>query len=197
MRADYAIILDANILAESAISDLFLRLSEEPRLISPRWTAEIWAEARRTMISRLGWPAEVTESRIAAAQATFPEAMVEDYEGFVAKCTNDPKDRHILAAAIRARVETIVTMNVKHFKEADLAPWGITAAHPGEYLNVLYDHDEGVVVSVLHRMAELRKKTLIEMLSRLSAGIPAFTSHVALNLGLEVPPYSSAAWRNS
>jgi len=197
MRADYAIILDANILAESAISDLFLRLSEEPRLVSPRWTAEIWEEARRTMISRLGWPANITDSRIAAAQATFPEAMVEDYEGFIDRCTNDPKDRHILAAAIRAKAETIVTMNVKHFKEADLAHWGITAAHPGDYLKVLYDHDEGVVVSVLHRMAELRQKTLVEMLSRLSAGIPAFTSHVGSDLGLEVPPYSSVDWRNS
>ena len=196
MRADFAIVLDANILAESAISDLFLRLSEEPRLISPRWTDEIWEEARRAMVSKLGWPEEIAASRIAAAQATFPEARVTDYEGFIEKCTNDPKDRHILAAAIRAKVETIVTMNVRHFKEADLAPWGITAAHPGEYLKVLYDHDEGVVVSVLHRMAELRKKTLIEMLSRLSAGVPSFTSHVASDLGLEVPAYSPPMWRN-
>jgi hypothetical protein len=90
MRADFPIILDANILAESATSDLFLRLSEEPRLVSPRWTEEIWEEARRTMVVRLGWPEETTDSRI--------------------------------AAAIRAKVETIVTMNVKHFKAADLAP---------------------------------------------------------------------------
>jgi len=197
MRADFAILLDANILAESAISDLFLRLSEEPRLISPRWTGEIWTEARRAMVSKLGWPEAIADSRIAAAQAAFPEAMVADYEGFIEKCTNDPKDRHILAAAIRAKVETIVTMNVKHFKVADLAPWGITAAHPGDYLKVLYDHDEGVVVSVLHRMADLRKKTLIEMLSRLSAGVPAFTSHVASDLGLEVPTYSPPEWRSS
>jgi len=197
MRADFAIILDANILAESAISDLFLRLSEEPRLISPRWTGEIWTEAHRTMVSKLGWPEGIADSRISAAQATFPEAMVTDYEGFIEKCTNDPKDRHILAAAIRAKVETIVTMNVKHFKVADLAPWGITATHPGDYLKVLYDHDEGVVVSVLHRMAELRKKTLIEMLSRLSAGVPAFTSHVASDLGLEVPNYTPSDWHSA
>lgn len=193
MRADYAVVIDANILAESAISDLFLRLSEEPRLISPRWTVEIWAEARRTMVTRR--PEDITDSRIASAQATFPEAMVDDYAGFLERCTNDPRDRHILAAAIRAKVETIVTMNVKHFKATDLATWGITASHPGDYLKVLYDLDEGVVVSVLHRMAELRKKTLLEMLSRLSAGVPAFTTHVALDLGLEVPPYSPSNWR--
>jgi predicted nucleic acid-binding protein len=195
MRADFPIVLDANILAESAISDLFLRLSEEPKLVSLRWTEKIWEEARRALVSKLGWPEETADSRIAAAQANFPEAMITDYEGFIEKCTNDPKDRHILAAAIRGKVETIVTMNVKHFKEADLVPWGVTASYPGEYLKVLYDLDEGVVVSVLHRMAAVRKKTLIEMLSRLSAGIPSFTAHVAADLGLEVPPYAPDSWR--
>lgn len=194
MRADFAIVLDANILAESAISDLFLRLSEEPRLVCPRWTAEIWEEARRTMVSKLGWPEGITDSRIAAAQAAFPEAMITDHECFIEKCKNDPKDRHILAAAIRGRVETIVTMNVKNFKEADLAPWGVTAAHPVDYLKVLYDLDEGVVVSVLHQMAQIRKKSLVEMLTRLSAGVPSFTAHVASDLGLEVPAYSPPAW---
>lgn len=195
MRADFAIVLDANILADSALSDLFLRLSEEPRLVCPRWTEEIWKEARRAMVARLGWPEAIADSRIAAAKATFPEAMVIDFEGFIEKCTNDQKDRHILAAAIRAKVETIVTMNVRHFREADLAPWGVIASHPGEYLKVLYDLDAGVVVSVLHRMAEIRKKTLIEMLSRLGAGVPTFSAQVASDLGLEVPSYSAPAWR--
>lgn len=196
MRADFTVVLDANVLADSTISDLFLRLSEEPRLLSPRWTEEIWAETKRTLIAKLGWPEETTDSRIKAAITTFPEAMISDYEAFIEQCTNDPKDRHILAAAIRAKVETIVTMNVKHFKSVDLAPWGVTAAHPGDYLKVLYDLDEGVVVSVLHKMADIRSKSLTEMLSRLSVGVPTFTIHVASDLGLEVPPYSRPDWRS-
>ena len=189
------VVLDANVLAEATISDLFLRLSEEPRLVSPRWTEEIWAETRRTLITKLGWPEGTTDSRIEAAKTTFPEAMISDYEAFIEQCTNDAKDRHILAAAIRAKVETIVTMNVRDFKAVDLAPWGVTAAHPGDYLKVLYDLDEGVVVSVLHQMAEIRSKSLTEMLSRLSLGVPVFTTHVASDLGLEVTPYSRPEWR--
>jgi predicted nucleic acid-binding protein len=195
MRADFTVLLDANVLAESAISDLFLRLSEEPRLICPKWTHEIWEETHRTLINKLNWPEATAASRIKAAQEAFPEALIEDFEGFIEKCTNDPKDRHILAAAIRAKVETIVTMNVKHFKSEDLEPWGVTAAHPGDYLKVLYDLDEGVVVSVLHRMAELRGKSISDMLSRLSAAVPTFTAYVASDLGLEVPPYSRPEWR--
>ena len=195
MRADFTVLLDANILEESAISDLFLRLSEEPRLICPKWTHEIWDETHRNLINKLNWPEATAASRIQAAQEAFPEALIEDFEGFVDKCTNDPKDRHILAAAIRAKVETIVTMNVKHFKPEDLEPWGVTASHPGDYLKVLYDLDEGVVVSVLHRMAELRGKSISDMLSRLSAAVPTFTAYVASDLGLEVPPYSRPEWR--
>lgn len=56
MRADYPVLLDANVLAEEAVSDLFLRLAEEPRLLIPRWTETIWDETLRTLIHKLGWP---------------------------------------------------------------------------------------------------------------------------------------------
>ena len=86
-------------------------------------------------------------------------------------------------------------MNAKHYKKADLSASGITATHPGEYLKSLYDLAAGVVVSVLYRMAEIRKKDLIAILSRLSAGIPDFTRHVVTDLGLDVPPYTPDSWR--
>ena len=56
MRADYSVVLDANVLAESSLSDLFLRLSEGPRLLLPKWTDEIWQESERTMLNVLKWP---------------------------------------------------------------------------------------------------------------------------------------------
>lgn len=147
------------------------------------------------MITKLGWPEVTTESRISAAQMAFPEAMVSVFESYIDRCTNDPKDRHILAAEIHAKAECIVTMNAKHYKKADLSAWGITATHPGEYLKSLYDLAAGVVVSVLNQMTEIRKKVLIAMLSRLSAGIPDFSRHVAADLGLDVPPYTPDSWR--
>lgn len=39
----------------------------------------------------------------------FPEAMISGYEPLEAAMTNDPKDRHVLAAAIRGRADVIVT----------------------------------------------------------------------------------------
>ncbi|WP_206069184.1 PIN domain-containing protein [Kocuria sp. KD4] len=42
-------------------------------------------------------------------------ALVENYESLVPAMTNDPKDRHVLAAAVRSRAELIVTSNQKDF----------------------------------------------------------------------------------
>lgn len=189
MRADYPVILDANVLAEEAVSDLFLRLAEEPRLLIPRWTERIWDETRRTLIHKLGWPLGITDSRIAAAQEAFPDSMIDDFESFIVQCGNDPKDRHILAAAIRSNTETIVTVNVRHFREEHLVPWGVSAVLPGDYLRILYDLDAGVVVSVLHQMAYKRSYSLEQLLSRLSVHAPTFSKHVAHDLALDVPPF--------
>ncbi len=74
------------------MSDLFLRLSEEPRLLLPRWTDEIWDEVRRTWVGQLDWPVEIADRRIAAATDCFPEALIRGYERFLPLCENHPKD---------------------------------------------------------------------------------------------------------
>jgi predicted nucleic acid-binding protein len=197
MRADYSVVLDANVLAESSLSDLFLRLSEGPRLFLPKWTDEIWQEAERTMLNVLKWPQGTITSRIKAAKEAFPEAMITDYQVHLPRCRNDPKDRHILAAAIHGQVETIVTMNVRHFKAADVEIWGGSIAHPDEYLKTLYDLDKAVVVQVLNDMANRRRKPIEQMLSRLSAPVPEFAKKVGRELQLTVPPYDPGTYRNS
>jgi hypothetical protein len=46
----------------------------------------------------------------------------------------DPNDRHVVAAAIRARAQLIVTFNLKHFPADELAAWDIEAKHPDDFL---------------------------------------------------------------
>lgn len=197
MRADVPVILDANVLAEAALGDLFLRLSEEPRMVVPKWTEEIWAEVNRTMVSKLRWPADLAEQWCRCAQEAFPEAMVTDYEPFVSECSNDQKDRHILAAAIRSNSETIVTMNVKHFRTEHLERWGVTAVHPDEYLMVRYEHKAAVVVNVINAMAKKRKKPMSQMLSRIGAPAPKFAAQVGNDLEIDVPRYNPSAYREA
>lgn len=46
----------------------------------------------------------------------------------------DPKDVPILASAIRAGAEFLVTGNVRHFGSLDLETHGVSAVHPGLFL---------------------------------------------------------------
>ena len=56
------------------------------------------------------------------------------YEGLIPSLTNDEKDRHVLAAAVHVQARRIITFNLKHFPERALAPYGITAQGPDEFL---------------------------------------------------------------
>ena len=195
MRADFPVVLDACILVEAAVSDLFVRLSEEPRLLLPKWSEAIWEETHRTWTAKLGWPDELAHSRMSAAVTAFPEAMIEGFEHVIPVCTNHPDDRHVLAAAIHAKVETIVSFNVKDYTPESLAPWGINAAHPADYLKVLYDHDPAVVTSVLHAMAARATRTMPEMLARLAWYVKPFSEHVASAQAIELPEIAPSDWR--
>ena len=51
----------------------------------------------------------------------------------------DPGDRHVLAAAVFAGCDLIVTHNLKHFPKAVLAAFDIRAQHPDEFLTDLLE----------------------------------------------------------
>jgi len=146
-------------------------------------------------VDKLGWPKQLAESRISAAKEAFPEAMVSGFEHVIEACTNHPDDRHVLAAAIHSKTETIVTFNVKDYKPEALDPWGINAAHPADYLKVLYDHDPAAVTNALHAMAAKAKRTMPEMLSRLAWYVRPFSEHVANAQSIDLIEIPPSEWR--
>lgn len=182
-------VLDANLLAESTVSDLYLRIAESTDAYSPVWTETILEETLRTFTGKLGWPESMAVSRLNALRAAFPDAKVIGFESHIADCTNDPKDRHILAAAIQAEAKTIVTLNIKHFRPDDLAPWGVTACHPADFLIEVLDSHRSDIDRILEEMSKSRNRTMVELLSRLSATIPKFADRMAELKGISYPPY--------
>jgi len=60
--------------------------------------------------------------------------MVTGYDSLIDGMTNDPKDRHVLAAAVRANAEVIVTFNLRDFPEPALKPYDILTVHPDDFL---------------------------------------------------------------
>jgi hypothetical protein len=66
------------------------------------------------------------------------DALVAGYEGLIESLTlPDPDDRHVLAAAIHAGADVIVTFNLADFPPHKLARHGIEAQHPDTFLSWL------------------------------------------------------------
>lgn len=67
--------------------------------------------------------------------AAVRDCLVTDYGRLVDTVKlPDPDDRHVVAAAIRARAQLIVTFNLKDFPGDELATWDLEAKHPDDFL---------------------------------------------------------------
>jgi hypothetical protein len=65
----------------------------------------------------------------------------------------DVNDAHVVAAAIRAGAQAIVTFNLKDFPDHDLAAWDIEAKHPDEFVMDSLDLAPGVIVKCVTEQA--------------------------------------------
>jgi predicted nucleic acid-binding protein len=187
-RANYRVVLDACVLANHGVCDLFLRLAERPRLYSAIWSQCILEETTRTQVSKLKWPRELADHWRSEVMRYFPESLVDDVSCLEPLLVNEVKDRHVLAAAIRAGASTIVTFNLRDFSSTSLEPWGIHAVHPADCLITLHTIAPDVVVAKLGEMVRDRQikdpgLTPQGYLAKLARSVPAFAAHVADSLG--------------
>lgn len=143
--------LDTCVPYPAYLCDTLLRLAEA-EAYRPLWSADVLVELRRNLVSR-GIAAHRVERRIGQMMAAFPDAMVTGYESLVDGMTNHQKDRHVLAAAVRANAEVIVTFNVADFPEPALKPFDILAVHPDDFMLDQLDLYPGITVDVLHQQA--------------------------------------------
>jgi hypothetical protein len=139
-------------------------------------------ELRRNLISNAGLAPAAVDRRIAAMVTSFPDASVTGYEPLVPEMGNHEKDRHVLAVAVRAAAEVIATANLKDFPAAALAPYGITAVHPDDFLLDQLDLYPRVVLECLDGqiLANTREpRTIGGLAARLArCGVPNFAAQV-------------------
>ena len=177
MIADFRVVLDACVLSNFAIANVFLTFAEEPRLFLPRWSQTILDETRRTH-KRLKWPEKLVESFQETMCQHFPEAMVTGHECLIDQCKNNEKDRHVLACAIHCHAEVISTFNLKHFPQDVLGQWNIIAMHPQDQLLSLYGLEPQVALYKLSQIATRRNLDLKDYLIDLGKFVPAFCGHI-------------------
>lgn len=99
------------------------------------------------------------------------DALVTGYESLIPGLwLPDPNDRHVLAAAILARADVIVTANLRDFPEEIVGAFGIEAQHPDEFILNLLDLAPGIVAAAAEEHRQSLKnpgKTLPEYLATL------------------------------
>ena len=103
----------------------------------------------------------------------LPGASVTEYEDRVEDLSlPDPSDRHVLAAAIHARADFIVTFNVRDFPAAELETWRIEAARPDELARGLFEEvpDRIIEVASAHRQSLTRPSKTPEKYLQLLRG---------------------------
>lgn len=158
MHSHFTVIYDACVLYPAMLRNLLMQLTTT-EMFRARWTEQIHEEWIRNLLEqRPDLEREQLERTRALMDRVAPDCLVTGHEPLVEGLElPDPDDRHVLAAAIRCNADAIITMNLKDFPEETLAPYGIEAQHPDEFLSHLLDlNDAEVCASVRVVRARLR-----------------------------------------
>lgn len=175
--ATLRVVLDANVLFPFSLRDTFLRAASAG-LFQVYWSADILDETTRNLKAKGLMTDEQAEHLIGEMARAFPEAWVTGYEPIIDSMPNDPKDRHVAAAAVEAGAEVIVTKNLSDFENL---PDGIEAQGPDEFLLDLLDLEPDTLVDILHSQAKALSnppRTYEELLVGLEKLVPTFVSEI-------------------
>lgn len=176
----FAAVLDASVLYPLPLRDTLLRIAEI-ELYDAYWSERILAEVARGLVAD-GRASDhqarrLTEAMTAAFDgAAVPRAAIDRLEPAM---TNDPEDRHVLAAAVASGAQAVVTLNLKDFPIEACEPLAIEPLQPDAFLLDLYALDAPRVYAAVERQAAVLRRpriSLDELLDRLAVTVPSFAA---------------------
>lgn len=149
-------VLDTNVIYPLEIRDLLFWFAHYD-LYTPKWSEHIFDEWRDVMM-RKGVEKAEANRRIQKANAAFPDAMVKNYSGLINGLElKDPKDCHVLAAAIKTNANVIVTNNIKDFPNDYLSSFGLSAKIADDFLTDIIDLNPKQALNAFRRMVLNRR----------------------------------------
>ncbi|MBD3885953.1 PIN domain-containing protein [Phormidium tenue FACHB-886] len=163
------------------LCDTLMRAAEK-RFYCIHFSEKILNDASRNLVLRRNIPLQKAERHKQYIVRAFPDAVVEVPNQLIGEMTNDFGDRHVLAAAVVARVDVIVTANLKDFPQDSLDPWGIEVQHPDEFLCSLCDiySDDSLYELIQEQSADCRNppQTDLDILEKLERQHQNFVSRI-------------------
>lgn len=152
-------VLDACVLYPSVLREILIGVAAKG-VYMPLWSARILGEWQRAA-ARLGPEgAAIASGEIATLRATWPEAEILSNPELEQRLwLPDPADAHVLATAIAGGAALIVTLNLRDFPNRALAPEGVQAQSPDDFLMERWLLDAGAVESAV-RAVHARTESL-------------------------------------
>jgi hypothetical protein len=152
----FVVIYDANTLFPNTLRDLCIRIARSG-LVQAKWTQQIIGEMTEARRRNHGTEPEKLARLAELINKSVPDCLVTGYEPLIEGLKlPDLEDRHVLAAAIKAGAQVIVTANLRHFPAAELAPYDIEAKSPDDFVLDQISIDPRVVFSCVQEIASSR-----------------------------------------
>ena len=106
------------------------------RKFQAQWTTKINDEWIRNLLeNNPSIKSERLQRTCELMVMAVPDAMIEGYEHIIETLVlPDPDDRHVLAAAIHAEANKIITSNIKHFPTRIVSEWDIEVCRPDAFV---------------------------------------------------------------
>ncbi len=185
----FAAVLDTCVLYPAHLRDTLLRFGER-ELFTPLWSQDILKELCRSLADS-GIGSTARAHLISQMHFAFPEAAVTEYRPLIDSLDCDPKDRHVLAAAVRADAGALVTFNIRDFPPGSVNRFAIDVIHPSEFLLDLLDLAPRLVINELELQAKSNRqqpRTLADLLNALSrSGVEDFATEVRNASNIFIP----------
>lgn len=167
--SNFTALFDACVLYSAPLRDFLMHLALTD-LFRAKWTDEIHDEwIRNVLINRPDITKDQLQRTRDLMNSNVRDCLVIGYQYLIpALILPDMNDRHVLAAAICAGADVIVTYNLKDFPVETLKQYGIEAQHPDEFITSLIHLAPPVICEAAKRQRMNLKnppKTVEELLS--------------------------------
>lgn len=151
----FVAVYDASVLYPSTTRDILIRIAQAG-LVQAKWTDAILDEV---FTNRVKNRSDLNPDKLRRTRelmgAAIRDVLIIGYEPLMDVLTlPDPDDRHVLAAAIRARAQLIVTANLRDFPAAVLTQWDVEAVSPDAFVRAQIDLDRDVAYGAITRIAD-------------------------------------------
>ncbi|MCA8884011.1 MAG: PIN domain-containing protein [Rhodobacteraceae bacterium] len=128
------LLIDACVLYPTVPREILFGLAAQGRA-ELFWSPRILEEWRRAVLRNAPDDGDLVAAEIAVARARFPGAEVAPDSDVEADLRlPDANDAHVLAAALAAGADSVVTFNLKDFPGRVLARHGVMVRHPDALL---------------------------------------------------------------